>query len=140
VITNIGPSGISGYPERILLPAEKSALAPSADALDGASPLTRSDGPGLLGQTAAAQGSTFSNFIDRAVQEVDGKMKAAAADQTKVLTGETNNLHQAMISMQEASLAFSLMVEVRNKLVESYQELMRMPGVRPLPFSRNPVR
>jgi len=36
------------------------------------------------------------------------------------------NLHQAMISMQEASVSFSLMVEVRNKLVESYQELMRM--------------
>ena len=38
----------------------------------------------------------------------------------------STNLHQAMISMQEASVAFTLMVEVRNKLVESYQELMRM--------------
>jgi flagellar hook-basal body complex protein FliE len=32
-----------------------------------------------------------------------------------------------VIAMQEASVAFSLMVEVRNKVVESYQELMRMP-------------
>ena len=53
-------------------------------------------------------------------------MKAADAEKTKLFTGETNNLHQAMISMQEASVAFSLMVEVRNKLVESYQEIMRM--------------
>jgi len=36
-------------------------------------------------------------------------------------------LHQSVIAMQEASLSFSLMVEVRNKVVESYQELMRMP-------------
>ncbi len=70
--------------------------------------------------------SSFGNILEHAVAEVDGKMKGAAAEQTKVLTGETNNLHQAMIAMQEASTAFSLMVEVRNKLVESYQEVMRM--------------
>ena len=77
-----------------------------------------------LGEPAAK--SSFSNFLENAVAEVDGKMKAAGAEQTKVLTGETNNLHQAMIAMQEAGTAFSLMVEVRNKLVESYQEIMRM--------------
>jgi flagellar hook-basal body complex protein FliE len=41
--------------------------------------------------------------------------------------GDNPNLHQSVIAMQEASLSFSLMVEVRNKVVESYQELMRMP-------------
>ena len=68
----------------------------------------------------------FASFLESAVAEVDGKLKAADAEKTKLFTGETNNLHQAMISMQEASVAFSLMVEVRNKLVESYQEIMRM--------------
>ena len=81
------------------------------------------------GLSAAGSGSAkakFSSFLESAVAEVDGKMKAADAEKTKLFTGETNNLHQAMISMQEASVAFSLMVEVRNKLVESYQEIMRM--------------
>jgi flagellar hook-basal body complex protein FliE len=73
----------------------------------------------------AAKGG-FSNFLQQAVSEIDGKMKTASAEQTKVLTGESTNLHQAMIAMQEASTAFTLMVEVRNKLVESYQEVMRM--------------
>lgn len=68
----------------------------------------------------------FSNLLQRAVSEIDGRMQTAQAEQTKVLTGESTNLHQAMIAMQEANVAFSLMVEVRNKLVESYQELMRM--------------
>ncbi len=77
--------------------------------------------------SAAASGSPkFSNFLEGAIAEVNGKMQAADAEKTKLFTGETNNLHQAMISMQEASVAFSLMVEVRNKLVESYQEIMRM--------------
>jgi flagellar hook-basal body complex protein FliE len=41
--------------------------------------------------------------------------------------GDNPNLHQSVIAMQEASVSFGLMVEVRNKVVESYQELMRMP-------------
>ena len=81
------------------------------------------------GSAAAGSASAspkFSNFLEGAIAEVSGKMQAADAEKTKLFTGETNNLHQAMISMQEASVAFSLMVEVRNKLVESYQEIMRM--------------
>ena len=55
-----------------------------------------------------------------------GQFKAAMRAFVEKTTGETNNLHQAMIAMQEASVAFSLMVEMRNKLVEGYQEVMRM--------------
>jgi flagellar hook-basal body complex protein FliE len=76
-------------------------------------------------KVASGQGN-FGAVLDRFVSEVDGKMQAAQAEQAKVLSGETSSLHQAMISMQEASVSFSLMVEVRNKLVESYQEMMRM--------------
>jgi flagellar hook-basal body complex protein FliE len=68
----------------------------------------------------------FSDFLTKAVSEVEEKMRISDVERQKVLTGEANNLHQATIAAQEASVAFSLMVEVRNKLVESYQELMRM--------------
>jgi len=91
-----------------------------------ASTLSPSDGIAGANLSQPASKGSFSNILERAVTEIDGKMQSAAAEQTKVLTGETNNLHQAMIAMQEASTAFSLMVEVRNKLVESYQEIMRM--------------
>jgi len=40
--------------------------------------------------------------------------------------GEPIPLHQAVIAMEEASVSFQLMVEVRNKLLEAYQELMRL--------------
>ena len=53
-------------------------------------------------------------------------MRSGEVEQGKLLTGETTNLHQSMIAMQEANLSFSLMVQVRNKLVDSYQELMKM--------------
>jgi flagellar hook-basal body complex protein FliE len=125
VISNIGTNDAAAI-QRL---RPENFVAPLGDDLNPATPLGVSDAPLRIArpQTAeAAPHSSFSNVIDRAVQEVDGKMKAASAEQARVLTGETNNLHQAMISMQEASVAFSLMVEVRNKLVESYQELMRM--------------
>jgi flagellar hook-basal body complex protein FliE len=87
-------------------------------------------GPGGAAGAGLASPETksanFSNVLQDAIGGVDAKLQAAGTEQTKVLTGETNNLHQAVIAMQEAGVAFSLMVEVRNKLVESYQELMRM--------------
>ena len=88
-----------------------------------ANPAETLAGAGAVGE--AGKGG-FSNLLARAVAEVDGRMQVADAEKTKVLTGESTNMHQAVIAMQEASVAFSLMVEVRNKLVESYQELMRM--------------
>ena len=60
------------------------------------------------------------------VESVDGAMKAGRAQANAVMTGESDNLHQSMIAMQEAGVAFNLMLEVRNKMMESYQELMRM--------------
>lgn len=78
------------------------------------------------GASSKAGSSSFSSLLEGAVRDVDATLKNADAEQQKVLTGESTNLHQSMIAMQEASTSFSLMVEVRNKLVESYQELLRM--------------
>jgi flagellar hook-basal body complex protein FliE len=78
------------------------------------------------GVRAAPHADGFGKMLDGLVSTVDAK-EAAASDLTRqVLLGDSNQLHQSVIAMQEASVAFSLMVEVRNKLVDSYQELMRM--------------
>lgn len=69
---------------------------------------------------------TFSNMLDQLVDDVNGKQVEAGETLRAVMTGEDVPLHHAMISMQEAGVAFRLMVEVRNKMLEAYQELMRM--------------
>lgn len=74
--------------------------------------------------TIPSQG--FGQLLDGVVATVDAKQQTAAAITRQVLVGESDQLHQSVIAMQEAGVAFSLMIEVRNKLVESYQELMRM--------------
>jgi flagellar hook-basal body complex protein FliE len=88
-------------------------LAPSA--LQPSSSITPSGGA-VLGN--------FEGTLGRLVAEVANK-DLAAKDAVAGLTSGTP-LHHAMIAGEEASIAFQLMVEVRNKLLESYQELMRM--------------
>ncbi len=73
------------------------------------------------------RGTSFGDLVGGLVKDVDDKGKAAESEVRKLMLGESNNIHRSMIAMQEAGVAFSLLVEVRNKLVESYQELMRMP-------------
>ncbi|MCX6973683.1 MAG: flagellar hook-basal body complex protein FliE [Verrucomicrobia bacterium] len=77
------------------------------------------------GATQASGTDPFGTMMKKFVNDVDSKMKVAATENNKVMTGESTNLHQAVLAGQESSVAFSLMVELRNKLVESYQELMR---------------
>ena len=77
------------------------------------------------GRSAGAQ-PTFGGLFGRLVGEVNQKQAAAGSAVASLMTGNNVSLHQAMIAMEEASVSFQLMVEVRNKLLESYQELMRM--------------
>ena len=71
-------------------------------------------------------GSSFANMLKSLAQDVSVKSAQAGEAVQGVLAGEGVPLHQAVIAAEEASVSFQLMVEVRNKLLESYQELMRM--------------
>lgn len=91
-------------------------------------PLPRSTGiEGTRPVPAADEGTSFGDLVGGLVRQVDAKGKAAEAEMRSLMLGESDNIHRAMIAMQEAGVAFTLLLEVRNKLVESYQELMRMP-------------
>jgi flagellar hook-basal body complex protein FliE len=70
--------------------------------------------------------SSFSNLLGNFVHEVSDKQAAANESVNGLLSGKNVSLHQTMISVEEASVSFQLMVEVRNRLLDSYQELMRM--------------
>lgn len=83
--------------------------------------------PGEIGSTQKAPGADFEGMFKNMIESVDNKQARASEMTRDVLLGDKDQLHQSVIAMQEASVAFSLMVEVRNKLVDSYQELMRMP-------------
>ena len=84
------------------------------------------DSPASRAPSSAPAGG-FGQVLENMVSGVEERQAEAAKVTRSVLLGDNPNLHQSVIAMQEASVAFSLMVEVRNKVVESYQELMRMP-------------
>lgn len=77
-------------------------------------------------QTGSSQGS-FANMLTRAVNDVDQTMKDSEQQVQDFVAGKTDNVHDVMISMQRAQVSFQLMVEMRNKAVETYQEISRMP-------------
>jgi len=81
---------------------------------------------GLGNTLSSSPTQSFGQLIDGMVSTVETKANQAQDVTRKALLGEGTQLHQSVIAMQEASVAFSMMIEVRNKLVESYQELMRM--------------
>ena len=74
----------------------------------------------------AVQGAGFGEVLNQFVGEVNQKQLDSTQAVNDLLAGKEVPLHQAMIAMQEAGVAFQLMVEVRNKLLEGYQELMCM--------------
>jgi len=78
-------------------------------------------------QPEQSDNSTFVNTLKDAVNRVDGAQKAAEGQIEAFVAGEQENLHEVMISMNQAKLHFQLMTETRNKMLETYQELMRMP-------------
>jgi len=82
--------------------------------------------PNLSG-VSSAEGPSFRDTLGKLIEGVDAKQDVARAEVASLLRGESNSLHRVMIAREESSLAFTLMVEVRNKLVEGFQELMRMP-------------
>ncbi len=67
-------------------------------------------------------GSTIKDFITT----VDEKAKVASGMAQDVIQGKSGNLHEAMAALEESGLSFKLMVEIRNKLLESYKEIERM--------------
>lgn len=87
----------------------------------GASPLQAG---GVNGSQAPV--GPFGNYLTEMVNEVNGKQQVSTQMVAGLLAGQDIPLHRAVIAMEEASVAFQMMVEVRNKLLEGYQELMRM--------------
>ena len=81
---------------------------------------------GIQPAAIAKPGGSFESTLGQLVNEVSGKQVAASNAVAGLLANKNVPLHKAVVAMEEASVSFQLMVEVRNKLLESYQELMRM--------------
>ena len=82
--------------------------------------------PSALSPTMPAGGADFSSIVGKLVADVNAQQANAGQAVSALQSGQNVPLHQAVMAMEEASVSFQLLVEVRNKLLESYQEVMRM--------------
>jgi len=67
----------------------------------------------------------FQKILKRSIEEVDGLAKEANHSVQEMVTGKMD-VHQAMVAMEQANISFRLMVQVRNKMMAAYEEIMRM--------------
>lgn len=75
---------------------------------------------------AQQMGNKFGDMLKTSIAEVNQAQISADHAAEQIAAGETKNLHGAMIKLEEADISLRLMVQVRNKAVEAYQEIMRM--------------
>ena len=103
-----------------------SAIAAQAMQAAPSGPIRVRTTPGEGGASSRPVGPAFGETMTNALDRVDQVQKASDAQVEAFIAGETENTHEVMIAMNQAELHFQLLTEVRNKLLEGYQEIMRM--------------
>ena len=80
--------------------------------------------PGAPNETGAAKG--FMGSLKEAISHINDAQSGASQAVDALVTGQTTNIHQTMVALQQADVSFQLMMQVRNKLVSAYEEIQRM--------------
>ena len=60
------------------------------------------------------------------IEKVNSQLVASEYDLQRIVEGDMQDLHQVMIRLEQSKLSFQLMLQVRNRLLESYQDIMKM--------------
>ena len=82
--------------------------------------------PAAPAPTSGAPGASFGDVLKDSLSQVNALQQEADGAIRSLATGGTSTLHDTMLALQQAELSFKLMMQVRNKIVEAYQEVLRM--------------
>jgi len=83
--------------------------------------------PALAGPAARpASGASFADLLMSGIEEVDSQLTQAEGAVRAFVVDDSIPVHQVTYALEHARLSFELMMQVRARLVEGYQELMRM--------------
>jgi flagellar hook-basal body complex protein FliE len=89
-----------------------------------------SPGPGKIAGKGAANvaeaGKSFAETLAESIDKVNDLQKDADTAIENLVSGKTQNIHETMMAVNKADLAFKMTMQVRNKIVEAYQEVLRM--------------
>jgi len=93
----------------------------------------RVDGAGAIrpkhlepSRAAGAEGKDFKQLLETSLQQVNQLQQEADSKVQELLTGESDNVVEVFSAVRKADIAFSLLMEIRNKMLEAYQEIQQM--------------
>jgi flagellar hook-basal body complex protein FliE len=72
------------------------------------------------------EGQSFGQVLKDMLSETNDLQNSASAIAEKFALGEVTDIHDVMIAAEKAGVSFELVMEIRNKLIDAYQEFMRM--------------
>ncbi len=78
-------------------------------------------------KTVGQDGGGFADTMSAALKEVSNLQNRADDMAVKLSLGQNVDIHEAVLATEEAQIAFNYTMQIRNKLIEAYQEVMRMP-------------
>lgn len=84
---------------------------------------------GVGGSTSPASvgGTDFVQTLEETMQKVEALQTEAEKQVEGMVSGQGVDIHSAMIAVEKADLSFQLMMQVRNKIVDAYQQISQMP-------------
>ncbi len=84
-------------------------------------------GAGIKNEAALKDKVPFMDFLNNAIQETNRLQLESERLNEAFAMGKKDNLHQVMIAAEKADIALQFTIQIRNKILEAYQEIMRMP-------------
>jgi len=86
---------------------------------------TRPDEIKPTGAGISPSGPSFGDVLENAIQQVNDLQQEAGDESKKLMSGGPQDIHTTMVAIQKADISFQMMMQVRNKIVSAYQEIMR---------------
>lgn len=81
-----------------------------------------------IAKPSQTEGTQFDDMLKGFLKDVNHMQNTADESIQKMVAGEVKDVHQVMLAVEEAKVAFNMMLEIRNKTMEAYNEMIRMRG------------
>lgn len=94
--------------------------------INALSPLELQDAPEVDKGYGPEVGKSFSELLAKSIGDVNSMQVEANKAMERLATGQSKNLHETMLAVEQAEIAFKTMNQIRQKVLEAYKEVMRM--------------
>jgi flagellar hook-basal body complex protein FliE len=82
--------------------------------------------PALAAPSLRPAGTAFTQQVSDGLQALNEQLLTSQVDLQRLAAGETRNLHEVLVRLEESRISLQLMLQVRNRVLEAYQDVMRM--------------